>query len=57
VVALSGSRRTESAWIKTRVFDRAGTVIATMLFNMATMKDSYAPYEEEYRRLYRDAAR
>ncbi|UWU74744.1 hypothetical protein N2603_32535 [Bradyrhizobium huanghuaihaiense] len=52
VVALSGSRRTESAWVKTRVFDKAGTVVATMLLNMATLKDSYAPYEEEHRRLY-----
>ena len=52
VVALSGSRRTESAWIKTRVFDKAGAVVATMLLNMATLKDSYAPYEMEYRRLY-----
>lgn len=52
VVALSGSRRTESAWGKTRVFDQAGTLVATMLLNMATLKDSYAPYEEEYRRLY-----
>ena len=52
VVALSGSRRTESAWVKTRVFDKADTLVATMLLNMATIKDSYAPYEEEYRRLY-----
>ncbi|RXG92746.1 MULTISPECIES: hypothetical protein [Bradyrhizobium] len=52
VVALSGSRRTESAWVKTRVFAKAGTLVATMLLNMATLKDSYAPYEEEYRRLY-----
>jgi hypothetical protein len=57
VVALSGSRRTESAWIKTRVFDKAGAMVATMLLNMATLKDSYAPYEEEYRRLYGDTAR
>lgn len=52
VVALSGSRRTESAWVKTRVFDKANEVVATMLLNMATIKDSYAPYEEEYRTLY-----
>ncbi len=58
VVALSGSRRTESAWAKTRVFDpKDGTLIATMLLNMATMKDSYAPYEEEYRQLYGSGAR
>jgi hypothetical protein len=52
VVALSGSRRTESAWIKTRVFGKTGAVVATMLLNMATLKDSYAPYEMEYRQLY-----
>lgn len=57
VVALSGSRRTESAWIKTRVFDKAGAVVATMLLNMATLKDSYALYEEEYQRLYGNTAR
>ena len=52
VVALSGSRRTESAWVKTRVFGKSGAVVATMLINMATLKDSYAPYEMEYRQLY-----
>lgn len=57
VVALSGSRRTESAWVRTRVFDKAGTMVATMLLNMATLKDSYAPYEDEHRRLYGGAAR
>ena len=40
MVALCGSRRTESAWIKTRVFDKTGAVVATMLLNMATLKDS-----------------
>lgn len=52
VVALSGSRRTESAWARTRVFDKEGAVVATMLLNMATLKESYAPYQEEYRQLY-----
>jgi hypothetical protein len=54
VVALSGSRRTESLWQRTTVFDpKAPAVpVATMLLNLATMKDSYAPYAEEYRRLY-----
>jgi hypothetical protein len=52
VVALSGSRRTESAWARTSVFDKTNTLVATMLLNMATLKDSYAPYEEEYRLLY-----
>ncbi|MGY4486468.1 hypothetical protein ACVWWR_005659 [Bradyrhizobium sp. LM3.2] len=31
VVALSGSRRTESAWVKTRVFDKTNSAVATML--------------------------
>ena len=58
VVALSGSRRTESAWVKTRVFDpKSGALVATMLLNAATMKDSYAPYAEEYRKLYGSEAR
>ncbi|WP_441234572.1 hypothetical protein [Bradyrhizobium sp. 930_D9_N1_4] len=57
VVALSGSRRTESAWAKTRVFDKAGAVVATMLLNMATLKESYAPYEQEHRLLYGDTGR
>lgn len=34
------------------MFDKAGAKVATMLLNMATLKDSYAPYEEEHRRLY-----
>jgi hypothetical protein len=48
VVALSGSRRTESMWIRTRVF-RPGSdqVLATMLLNSATLKDSYANYAAE----------
>jgi hypothetical protein len=48
VVALSGSRRTESMWVRTRVF-RPGTeqVVATMLLNSAYLKDSYANYVAE----------
>ncbi|HKQ14026.1 MAG TPA: hypothetical protein VJT80_11375 [Steroidobacteraceae bacterium] len=48
VVALSGSRRTESLWIRTRVFEPgADEVLATMLLNAAYMKDSFPGYEEE----------
>ncbi|GGC56658.1 hypothetical protein [Chelatococcus reniformis] len=48
VVALSGSRRTESAWLITRVYQPGGRdVIATMLLNTATLKDSYESYEVE----------
>jgi hypothetical protein len=52
VVALSGSRRTESLWIRTRVFLPGGDVaIATMLLNAAYMKDSYPGYEAEQEKM------
>jgi hypothetical protein len=53
IVALSGSRRTESYWTRTSVF-RPGEskVIATMLLNQATLKESYAPYATEHAKLY-----
>jgi hypothetical protein len=53
VVAMSGSRRTESLWQRTTVYEPGGaTPVASMLLNMATLKESYAPYAEEYARLY-----
>jgi hypothetical protein len=53
VVALSGSRRTESLWLRTTVFaPNSSSPIATMLLNLASIKDSYAPFKEEYDRLY-----
>jgi hypothetical protein len=52
VVFLSGSRRTESMWVKTTVFGGDGAVVATMLLNLASIKQSYAPYEKEYAALY-----
>lgn len=47
VVALSGSRRTESCWVRTDVF-RPGEqdILATMLLNVASFKDLYPGYEE-----------
>ncbi|HET8934527.1 MAG TPA: hypothetical protein VFN67_13855 [Polyangiales bacterium] len=46
VVALSESARTESYWVKTRIFDAAGKQLkAEMLLNHATLKHSYAGYE------------
>lgn len=48
VVFLSGSKRTESMWVKTRVFAPGGNdVLATMLLNSASLKDSYANYAAE----------
>src|SRR5437762_1823454 len=52
VVALSGSRRTESMWVRTTVFAGDGKPAATMLLNLASIKQSYARYEEEYEGLY-----
>jgi hypothetical protein len=52
VVALSGSRRTESMWVRTTVFADDDKPVATMLLNLASLKDSYANYEAEYQQLY-----
>jgi hypothetical protein len=55
VVAMSGSRRTESLWVRTTVLDPAAgaSPVATMLLNHAILKDSYAPYAQEHAELYR----
>ena len=52
VVALSGSRRTESLWVRTTVFASNDVPVAKMLLNLASIKDSYAPYAEAHARLY-----
>ena len=45
IAALAESRRTESYWVRTRVFDAGGEAqVAEMLLNHATLKDSYADY-------------
>jgi hypothetical protein len=53
VVALSGSRRTESMWVRSTLYT-SGTErkVATMLLNLASMKETYAPYAEEHAALY-----
>lgn len=54
VVALSSSRRTESLWLRTTVFRREmGRPAATMLLNLASIKETLAGYPQEYQRLYR----
>jgi hypothetical protein len=52
VVALSGSRRTESLWVRTTVFASGNAPLASMLLNLASIKDSYAPYAQEHAALY-----
>lgn len=52
IIALSESARTESVWVRTRVYP-AGTraLAAEMILNSATLKASYAAYETEARAL------
>jgi hypothetical protein len=48
IVCLSESRRVESNWIMTRVYDvDTNELLAECLLNSATLKDSYAKYAEE----------
>jgi hypothetical protein len=57
VVFLSGSRRTESMWVKTRIYvPGSNEVLATMLLNSASLKDSYAHYADEATKLYGENA-
>ncbi len=47
IVALAESKRTESYWVRTRIFDASGTrQVAEMLLNHATLKHSYAGYAD-----------
>ena len=47
IAALAESRRTESYWVRTRIFDSSGKKqVAEMLLNHATLKHSYAGYAE-----------
>ena len=52
VIALSGSRRTESLWVRTTVFAGDDVPVATMLLNLASIKESYANYAQEYQQFY-----
>ena len=48
IIALSESRRTESNWIMTLVLDaETKTLVAEVILNSATLKDSYAKYAED----------
>jgi len=52
IIALSESRRTESMWIRTKVFDaQTDKLVAETILNSATMKNSYANYEKEAKAL------
>lgn len=50
IVALSESKRTESYWTRTRIFDAKGErQVAEMLLNHAVLKESYAGYADAAR--------
>ena len=50
IVALSESKRTESYWTRTRIFDATGArIVAEMLLNHAVLKESYAGYADAAR--------
>lgn len=52
IIALSESARTESTWVRTRVYDLPGrTLVAEMILNGAVMKASYPHYERDARAL------
>jgi hypothetical protein len=52
IIALSESARTESAWIRTRVYELpTRKLVAEMILNSATMKASYPHYERDAREL------
>lgn len=52
IVALSESARTESTWVRTRVYEPASRMlVAEMILNGAVMKASYPHYEREAREL------
>jgi hypothetical protein len=47
IAALAQSKRTESYWVRTRIFDASGQKqVAEMLLNHATLKQSYAGYAD-----------
>ena len=53
VVAITGSKRTESMWVRSDLYRPGGNdLLCSMLLNHAILKDSYAPYAEERAALY-----
>jgi hypothetical protein len=55
IIALSESRRTESNWIMTRVFDaETNELAAEVILNSATLKDSYEHYAADAAALGKD---
>ncbi len=56
VVAMSGSKRTGSLWVRTEVFNSSNALVATMLLDLATLAESYASYDRKFAALPRSRA-
>ena len=55
IIALSESRRTESNWVRTRVYETPSRkLVAEVILNSATLKDSYANYATDAAALGKD---
>ena len=55
IIALSESRRTESSWIRSRIYDKATRdLVCEMVLNSAVLKDSYPNYEKDALALGKD---
>jgi len=53
IVALSESKRVESSWMMTSIYDEhTEELVAECLLNSSMLKSSYKPYEEEFKKLY-----
>ncbi len=53
IVALSESKRVESNWIMTSIYDQhSDELVAECLLNSSMLKSSYKPYNEEFKKLY-----
>ena len=56
IVALSESRRTESYWVETSILDSTtGEVVADMILNHATLKESYEAYNDDFAAIRRSS--
>jgi len=57
IIALSESRRTESNWVKSSIYDKqTRELVCEVILNSATLKDSYANYAEDAKALGKDLA-
>jgi len=52
IIALSESRRTESYWVRTKIFDPISQrLVGETILNHATLKDSYSEYDADLKKL------